>query len=91
LHCAANRANFKSINLCHKGNQIAILAVLLYAPSNLDKTSLLLGVFGQILDNALLFIIEDEVIGSESLDDRFTRWIGMMINFILSGLGVFAC
>ncbi len=50
---------------------------------------LLEGVFVQILDNVLLLIVEDEVIGNESLDDRFTRWIGMMINFILSGLGVF--
>ena len=48
------------------------------------------GVFVQTLDDALLLIIEDEVVGNESLDDRYTRWIGMMINFILSGLGVFA-
>ncbi len=59
-------------------------------PSNLDKTGSLEGVFVQILDNVLLLIVEGEVIGDESLDDRFTRWIGMMINFILSGLGVFA-
>jgi hypothetical protein len=58
-------------------------------PSNLDKTGSLERVFIQILDNALLPIIEDEVVGNESLDDHFTRWIGMMINFILSGLGVF--
>ncbi len=62
----------------------------MYTPSNLDETSSLEGVFVQILDNALLLIVEDEVVGNESLDDRFTRWIGMMINFILSGLGVFA-
>ncbi len=48
------------------------------------------GVFIQILDNALFLVVEDEVFGDESLDDCFTRWIGMMINFILSGLGVFA-
>jgi hypothetical protein len=58
-------------------------------PSNLEKTGLLEGVFVQILDNALLLIVEDEVVGNESLDDHFTRWIGMMIDFILSGLGVF--
>ncbi len=51
---------------------------------------LLEGVFVQILDKVLLLIVEDEVIGNESLDDCFKRWIGMMINFILSGLGVFA-
>jgi hypothetical protein len=83
-------ANFGSINLCHKGNRLAILAFFLYTPSNLDKTGLLEGVFVQILDNALLLIVEDEVVGNESLDDRFNRWIGMMINFILSGLGIFA-
>ncbi len=48
------------------------------------------GVFVQILDGVLLLIIEDEIVGNESLDDHFTRWISMMIDFILSGLGVFA-
>jgi hypothetical protein len=48
------------------------------------------GVFVQTLDDALLLIIEDEVVGDDSFDDRFTRWIGMVINFILSGLGIFA-
>jgi hypothetical protein len=62
----------------------------LYTPSNLDETGLLEGVFVQILDDALFLIVEDEVVGNESLDDRFTRWIGMMIDLILSGLGVFA-
>ncbi len=47
-------------------------------PSNLDKTGLLEGVFIQILDDVLFLIVEDEVVGNESLDDRFTRWIGMM-------------
>jgi hypothetical protein len=73
-----------------RGNRLAVLAVLLYTPSNLDKTGSLEGVFIQILDNAPLLIVEDEVVGDESLDDRFTRWIGMMINFILNGVGVFA-
>jgi hypothetical protein len=59
-------------------------------PSDLDKTSSLEGIFVQILDDALFLIIEDEVIGNESLDNRFTRWISVMINFILSGLGIFA-
>ncbi len=35
------------------------------------------GVFVQILDDALLLIVEDEVVGDESLDDCFTRWIGI--------------
>ncbi len=64
--------------------------VLLYTPSNLDKTGLLEGFFVQILDDLLLLIVEDEVVGNESLDDRFTRWISMMIDIILSGLGIFA-
>jgi hypothetical protein len=68
---------------------LAILAVLLYTPSNLDETGSLEGVFVQILDDAFLLIIEDEVVGNESLDDRFTRWLSM-IDYILSGLGVFA-
>ncbi len=48
------------------------------------------GVFVQIFDDMLLLIVKDEVVGNESLDDRFTRWISMMIDFILSGLVVFA-
>ncbi len=69
---------------------MAVLAVLLYTPSNLDKMGLLEGVIVQVLDNALLLIVEDEVVGDESLDDHFTRHISMMIDFILSGLGVFS-
>ncbi len=69
---------------------MAVLAVLLYTQSNLDNTGSLGEVFVQILDDTLLFIVEDEVVGDESLDDRFNRWISMMIDFILSGLGVFA-
>ncbi len=44
---------------------------LLYTPSNLDKTGLLEGVIVQVFDDALLLIVEDEVIGNESLDDHF--------------------
>jgi hypothetical protein len=66
------------------------LAFILYTPSNLDKAGLLEEVFVQILDNVLFLIVEDEVVGDERLDDRFIRWIVMMINFILSGLGIFA-
>ncbi len=68
---------------------MAILAVLLYTPRNLDKTGSLEGVIVQVLDDALLLIVHDEVVGNESLDDRFTRWVSMMNDFILSGLGVF--
>jgi hypothetical protein len=68
---------------------LAVLAFL-YTPSNLDETGLLEGVFIQTLDDVLLLIVEDEIVGDESLDDRFTKWLGMMIDFILSGLGVFA-
>ena len=68
---------------------MAILAVLLYTPRNLDKTGSLEGVIVQVLDDALLLIVHDEVVGNESLDDRFTRWLSM-IDYILSGLGVFA-
>jgi hypothetical protein len=69
---------------------LAILAVLLYTPSDLDKTSSLKGIFVQILDNMHFLIVEDEVIGNESLENHFTRWISLMIDFILSGLGIFA-
>ena len=58
---------------------MAILAVLLYTPSDLDKTSLLEGFFVQILDDKLFIVVEDEVVGNESLDDHFTRLISVMI------------
>jgi hypothetical protein len=69
---------------------LAILAVLLYTPSDLDKTSSLEGIFIQILDNALFLIVEDEVVGDESFDNHFTIWISVMIDFILRSLGIFA-
>jgi hypothetical protein len=69
---------------------LTILAVLLYTPGDLDKTILLEGIFVQVFDDALFLIIEDEVVGDESLDNCFARWISVMINFILSGLGIFA-
>ncbi len=47
------------------------------------------GIFVQFFDNMLPLIVEDEVIGDESFDNCFTRWISVMINFILSGLGIF--
>jgi hypothetical protein len=59
-------------------------------PSNLDKTGLLKGIFVQFIDNMLPLIVEDEVVGDESFDNCFTRQISVMINFILSGLGIFA-
>ncbi len=59
---------------------MAILMVLLYRPSNLDKTGLLEGVIVQILDSTLLLIIEEKVVSDVSLDDYFTRWISMMVN-----------
>jgi hypothetical protein len=77
LHRAAHGAYFWSITLCREGNGLAILAVLLYAPSDLDKTSSLKGIFVQILDNTLFLIIEDEVVGNKSLDNRFNRWISV--------------
>jgi hypothetical protein len=77
LYCAAHGANLESINICHEGNQLAVLVGFLYTPSNLDKAGLLEGDFVQTFDDALFLIIEDEVIGDESLDDRFTRWIGI--------------
>ncbi len=59
-------------------------------PSDLDKTSLLEGFFVQILADAHFLVVEDEVVGNKSLDNCFARWISVMIDFILSGLGVFA-
>jgi hypothetical protein len=59
-------------------------------PSNLDKTGLLEGIFVQFLDDRLPLIKEDEVIGNESFNNCFTRQISVMIDFILSGLSIFA-
>jgi hypothetical protein len=62
----------------------------MYPPSNLDKMGLLEGIFGQFFDDTLPLIVENEVVGDESFDNCFTRRISVMIDFILSGLGIFA-
>jgi hypothetical protein len=43
---------------------LAVLAVLLYLPGNLDKTGSLEGIFIQFFDYTLPLIVEDEVIGT---------------------------
>ncbi len=58
-------------------------------PGDLDKTGSLEVILIQFFDDTLLLIIEDEVAGNKSFDICFTRWISVMINFILSGLGIF--
>ncbi len=62
----------------------------MYPPGNLDKMGLLEGVFFQFFDDMLSLIVEDEVVGNESFDDCCTRRISVIINLILSGLGIFA-
>ncbi len=69
---------------------MAVLAFLLYPPSNLDKMGSLDGIFVQVFDDTLPLIVEDEVIGNQSFDNCFTRQISVMIDFILSGLGIVA-
>ncbi len=69
---------------------MAVLAVLLYLPGNLDKTGSLEGIFIRFFDDTLPLIVEDEVVGDESFDDCCTRRISVIINLILSGLGIFA-
>ncbi len=68
---------------------MAVLAVLLYPPDNLDKTGLLKGIFVQLLNDMLPIVVEDEVVGNESFDDCSTGRISMIIDLILSGLGIF--
>jgi hypothetical protein len=48
------------------------------------------GIFVQFFDDTLLLIVEDEVVGNESFDDCCTRKISVIIDLILSGLGIFA-
>ncbi len=36
------------------------------------------------------FVVEDKVIGSERFDDACSRWVDMVINFVLGGLCIFA-
>jgi hypothetical protein len=38
----------------------------------------------------LFAVVKNEIIGNKSFDDRCTRWIRVMINFVLSSLGKFA-
>jgi hypothetical protein len=69
---------------------LAVLAVLLYLPGNLDKTGLVEGVFIQFLNDTLPIVVVDEVVGNESFDDCCIRRISMILDLILSGLGIFA-
>ncbi len=69
---------------------MAVLAVLLYPPGNLDKMGLLEGIFIQSFDDMLPLIVKDEVVGNESIDDCCARRISVIINLILIGLGIFA-
>jgi hypothetical protein len=69
---------------------LAVLAILLYRPGNLDKTGSLEGINISFFDDTLPLIVEDEVVGSESFNDCCTRRISMIIDLILSGLGIFA-
>jgi hypothetical protein len=62
----------------------------MYLLGNLDKTSSLEGIFIQFFDDMLPLIVEDEVVGNESFDDCCTRRISVIINLVLSGLGIFA-
>jgi hypothetical protein len=68
---------------------LVVLAVLLYTPGNLDKTGLLTGIFVQLLNDTLPIIVEDEIVGNERFDDGSTGRISMIVNLILSGLGIF--
>ncbi len=68
---------------------MAVLAVLLYLPGNLDKTGLLKGIFAQFPDNTLPIVVKDKIVGNESFDDGIIRRIRMIVNLILSGLGIF--
>ncbi len=47
------------------------------------------GIFAQFLDNTLPIVVKDEIVGNESFDDGSTRSISMIVDFILSGLGIF--
>jgi hypothetical protein len=48
------------------------------------------GVFVQFFNDTLPIIVEDEVVGNESFDDCCTRRISVIIDLILSGLGIFS-
>jgi hypothetical protein len=62
-------AYFGLITLCREGNRLAVLAVVLYTPSNLDKTSLLEVIVIRFFNDTLPLIVEDEVVGNEIFDD----------------------
>jgi hypothetical protein len=81
---------FGLITLCRKGNRLVVLVVHLYPPGNLDKTGSLAGDFVQFFDDTHPLFVEDDIVGNESFDNCCTRRIGLMIDLILNGLGIFA-
>jgi hypothetical protein len=51
---------------------------------------LLEGICVQFFNDTLPIFVEDEVVGNKSFDDCCTRRISVIIDLILSGLGIFA-
>jgi hypothetical protein len=69
---------------------LAVLAILLYLPGNLDNTSSLEGINILFFDDMLPLILEDDVVSNESFDDCCSRRKSVLIDLVLSGLGIFA-
>jgi hypothetical protein len=65
------------------------MPVLLDLPSNLDNSDGLNGIESQDLNNMLLGVIENKIIGHESFDDGHSQRVGMHIYLVLVLLSAF--
>jgi hypothetical protein len=72
-----------------KGDGLAVLPILLDPPSDLDGGNGLDGFWAEILDDMLLGVVENEIVGCESLDDGSSRRVGMHVYLLLILLSVF--
>ncbi len=72
-----------------KGDGLAILPILLDPPSDLDGGNGFYGFWAEILDDMLLGVIENEIVGCEGLDDGRSLRVGMHVYLLLVLLSVF--
>ncbi len=72
-----------------KGDGLAVLPILLDSPSDLDGSNGFYGFWAEILDDMLLGVIENEIVGREGLDDVRSQRVGMHVYLLLVLLSIF--
>ncbi len=84
----SNRTEVRKCLVRSKDDGLAVLPILLDPPSDLDGGNGLDGFWAEILDDMLLGVVENEIVGRESLDDGRSRRVGMHVYLLLVLLSV---